>query len=189
MFTGHDLMMRQLSKILEPLNDNGIFVGVEVGVWEGELSERLLMHYENLLLHMVDPWDAIFNSKRNPREPTRWKNRPHGLMGKHKASTRTKPYLKRRWLHSATSLQAAKIFRGFTQFDFVIIDADHDYDSVLADMNAWWPLVCRGGFLICNEYGKKGVHADVTKAVDYFSKYQGPFERLGKQLAVFKKQE
>jgi predicted O-methyltransferase YrrM len=50
--------------------------------------------------------------------------------------------------------------------DFAFIDADHDYESVRADLGAWWPKIKPGGILAGHDYGTCWV--GVTQAVDEF---------------------
>lgn len=49
------------------------------------------------------------------------------------------------------SVSAAELF-GDGSFDWVHIDARHDYDSVVADINAWAPKVKAGGWLSGDDY-------------------------------------
>jgi len=63
-------------------------------------------------------------------------------------------------------------------FDYVHIDADHTYDAVLADLNAWWPKVKVGGVIsghdyIANKTLKSGVTFGVIEAVAEFRKQNG----------------
>ena len=37
-------------------------------------------------------------------------------------------------------------------YDFVYLDARHDYKGVLADLNAFWPLLRRGGIMAGHDY-------------------------------------
>lgn len=37
-------------------------------------------------------------------------------------------------------------------FDFVFIDADHTYESLLADLKAWWPLIRVGGAIAGHDH-------------------------------------
>jgi hypothetical protein len=49
------------------------------------------------------------------------------------------------------SVEAAKQFEdGY--FDFVYIDANHNYDSVTADLEAWYPKVRKGGMIAGHDY-------------------------------------
>ena len=52
------------------------------------------------------------------------------------------------------SVEAAPMF-GTRAADFVFLDADHDYDSVKADLEAWEP-VCRG-LIAGHDYNQGGV--------------------------------
>ena len=38
-------------------------------------------------------------------------------------------------------------------FDWIYIDAMHDYENVIADLNAWWPKRRPGGFFTGDDYG------------------------------------
>ena len=50
--------------------------------------------------------------------------------------------------------------------DFVFLDADHDYESVKADIAAWLPKVKPGGILAGHDYmcGWPGVDRAVAEA-------------------------
>jgi predicted O-methyltransferase YrrM len=38
------------------------------------------------------------------------------------------------------------------RFDFVYVDARHDYKGVLLDLEDWWPLVNEGGIMAGHDY-------------------------------------
>ncbi len=54
---------------------------------------------------------------------------------------------------------------------FVFIDGGHDYDSVVADLRAWWPKVQPGGYLTGDDYQPSW--PGVIKAVNDFSEEVG----------------
>lgn len=56
------------------------------------------------------------------------------------------------------------------------LDGGHDYDSVMADLRAWWPLLAPGGMLIGDDYYDDGRWPTVRKAFDEF------FGKLGLSL-------
>ena len=71
----------------------------------------------------------------------------------------------------ATSVDASQAFRDF-YFDWVYIDAGHDYSSVLRDIEAWMPKVKKEGFLVFNDFahidpyfGRYGVHRAVSEFI------------------------
>jgi hypothetical protein len=66
----------------------------------------------------------------------------------------------------APSICAARLFP-LGSVDFAFIDAGHDYQSVLADLTAWWPRIKPGGTLAGHDYGDPS-WSEVTQAVNDF---------------------
>lgn len=73
--------------------------------------------------------------------------------------------------------------------DLVLIDGNHDYDFVLADLSAWWPKVRDGGVLAgddyCEPYGVVGAVRDyVGHSVEVLQPREGergnPYFRMRK---------
>lgn len=71
-------------------------------------------------------------------------------------------------VYAEDSLIAAARF-GSASCDFVLLDGSHDYVSVLADLDAWWPKVKSGGVIAGDDYRKQGVFDAVT---DFFEHYK-----------------
>ena len=65
----------------------------------------------------------------------------------------------------STELIAQEMDAGSLQL--VFIDADHGYESMIADIKAWLPKVKAGGVLCGHDYNKSSQdHTGVTQAVD-----------------------
>jgi len=47
--------------------------------------------------------------------------------------------------------------------DFVLIDAQHDYKSVLGELNKIWPYLSKGGYIICHDYHKPRIKYAIEK--------------------------
>jgi predicted O-methyltransferase YrrM len=88
----------------------------------------------------------------------------------------------RRVIIARPSVEAAENFDD-NSMDFVFLDADHSYESVKADITAWWPKIKPGGWLCGHDYGgwlvvKRGgketkQYFGVKQAVDEFAEGLG----------------
>lgn len=62
-------------------------------------------------------------------------------------------------------------------FDFIYLDARHDYDGIKEDMEAWWPLLKVGGLFAGHDFVEDGVNTaglfGVQKAVKEFVDAKG----------------
>ena len=65
------------------------------------------------------------------------------------------------------STKAARCFDD-GELDFVFIDAEHSYEAVKADIEAWWRKLRRGGLLIGHDYDPARFPG-VCRAVDEFA--------------------
>ena len=67
------------------------------------------------------------------------------------------------------SINAAEVlkFHGI-QADVIHIDAGHEYQSVISDIKAWWPILTPGGLLIGDDYYPKDGWPGVKQAFDEF---------------------
>jgi methyltransferase family protein len=83
------------------------------------------------------------------------------------------------------SEQAASLFEDGT-LDFVFLDADHSYEAVRRDVEAWFPKVKRRGVLGGHDY----LHPDfpgVRRAADeFFREQELPLQVLGSSFLVTK---
>jgi cephalosporin hydroxylase len=61
-----------------------------------------------------------------------------------------------------TSTQAAACYDDHS-LDFVFLDADHTYASVVADITAWRPKIRPGGYLAGHDFGWTGVKQAVNQ--------------------------
>lgn len=101
---------------------------VEIGIYNGDFAEKNLRHFKGDY-YMVD----IAVRKELQTRLNSWRNEPH--------------------IHflNMKSIEAADTFKD-ESLDWVYIDARHDYNSVLEDMNAWWPKLKQGGMFSGHDY-------------------------------------
>lgn len=141
-------------------------VGVEIGVFKGRLSSRLLVSDPTLYLYMVDPWAAV--------ESGSWSDTDDVLAGftqdQHdnamkQAIQAVERFHGRHEIMRMTSLEAAAKFSAHS-VDFVFIDGDHSYTGCSADIDAWLPKVRNGGILGGHDYREDKAGFGVKRAVD-----------------------
>lgn len=140
------------------------YPAAEVGVAEGRFSEEIL-GWGVPLLYMVDVWSHTPGAK--------------GLRG-HEQAAHDARYEKvlqianrhgeRAIVLRGESVQMAQALPDGL-LGFVHIDASHDYDSVLADLKAWYPKLVRGGLLTGHDF----LNPDygVCQAIEEFAGEQG----------------
>lgn len=157
-------------------------IGIEIGVYRGALSCRLLAADPTIVLYMVDPWRSI----RTP-EYLATDDKHHEMTQEEQDAAlqttlqRVLPYGKRARIMRMTSLEAAPNFMDGT-IDFVFIDGDHSYAAVKADIAAWWPKLVSGGLLSGHDY-RDDKDYGVQQAVNEFAK--GKDLRLGQNHTWF----
>jgi len=144
--------------LLTEMKLNGI--AVEVGVDQGCFSEQVLKNWGGRLYFMVDGWKRYdgYNDLCE-RDDILMEDIYQRVLTKFKDD-------KRAVTIRSFSIEAARIFQP-DFFDFVYIDADHTYESVKADIKAWWPKVRSGSVFAGHDY-KEGM--GVIQAVDEFVK-------------------
>jgi predicted O-methyltransferase YrrM len=110
------------------VKDNEFTLGAELGVHEGVTHFYLLDRCPKLTMIGVDRYQG--------NQEKYWE----GIS----------PKLEEKGIRSIfyrMSTVEAATYVGTGELDFVFIDADHRYNSVLADIKAWKPKVRKGGYI------------------------------------------
>lgn len=131
-----------LGKCAVNVTGRAAMIGIQYGAFERKIGED----YHGVI-HCVDLWQdaAIYEiAKQN--------------LCNHAANHATY------YLHKKDSLEAAKFFKD-GELDFVYIDANHFFNEVLFDMDAWFPKVRSGGIFAGHDY-TMGKDIEVKEAVD-----------------------
>jgi hypothetical protein len=122
--------------------------GAEIGVKLGKYSDELLTNWRGEELVSIDPWLAA-----DPDEYVDRSNVSQEEFDRYYADTRERlsRFGDRSSIWRTTSVEAAARVPDHS-FDFVYIDARHDYDSVKEDLEAWCAKVRPGGILAGHDY-------------------------------------
>ena len=138
------------------LNVQKKLVGVEVGVLNGDYSEKILNFFNkkfDFYFYLIDPWKG-FNDYDQKFLDICYSN------VKRKFSNNKKITILRQ-----TSRLASSNFDD-ESLDFVYIDANHEYKYISEDLELWFPKLKSHGVLFGDDYSRNyGVH----KAVNEFS--------------------
>jgi hypothetical protein len=160
---------------------------VEVGVWKGRsvafMGVEIINSGKNITLDCVDTF-AGSSEHIDPSHPFFNKqllDDPQWLYNEFVRNTQ--PVASVINPIKAVSWEAAQLYDD-NSLDFVFLDAAHDYDSVVKDINAWLPKVGVGCHLAGHDYNETG-WPDLVKAInDYFG--VGNFE-VSEGCWIFKK--
>lgn len=160
-------------------------VGVEIGVFAGDTSCRLLQH-PTLTLYMVDSWEG--GGDAYAAESGDWHARltldqqtSYERMAR-KAVEAAGP---RARIVKARSAEAAESFPD-AMLDFAFIDADHSYEGCAADIAAWLPKVKPGGVIGGHDYDNHDFPGfGVNRAVDEFCSAHGLALEKGENFTWF----
>jgi hypothetical protein len=154
----------EFGPLLHRLGFTCLDVAVEVGVHRGEYARQFLDGWEGYLF-LVDPWQ---NAMPGYVDPVAGGNRDADL----EACCQALAGLWNRvsaWKN--TSVEAAAEFED--EFAaFVYIDANHAYEHVKADIEAWWPKLRHGGILAGHDWTGEWKH-NVRRAVREFAGPRG----------------
>ena len=125
--------------------------GIEIGVHEGDLSERLIRFTKPKRLYLIDPW-AVFDDDTHADS---W-------YGSRKVTEKDMDARHQRVVKRVGWLNNVTILRDFSQnvadrfddetMDFVYIDGDHSYEAVKRDIALYGPKVKPGGVLIGDDF-------------------------------------
>jgi hypothetical protein len=146
--------------------ENHVKVAIEVGCWLGSMTRYIAnLIPENGLVYAVDHW--LGSEEHQPGQ----------VFAVPFLSVLYEQFLSN-IIHSGltnkiipvrmNSVDAAKLLVNIVP-DLIYIDASHDYESVYADLQAWYPLV-KGHGILC---GDDWHHGPIQQAVFTFAKEKG----------------
>jgi hypothetical protein len=122
-------------------------IGVELGVQHGFLSKAFLTRWPSCTEYMlVDLWAPQENYKDIANVDQKKQNE---IMGR--AIESTKPWENKiRMCRNYTSVCVKNVPDDY--FDFIYVDARHDFKGVYEDMEMWWPKLRKGGIMAGHDY-------------------------------------
>ena len=155
--------------LMETMPKNAICA--EIGVWEGEFSQEILVKLTPKKLYLIDPWKFM------PEYKERWygggiAKSQADMDGIYKSVKKLFADRKHVILKRKPSSKAVRDFRN-NYFDWVYIDGNHSYDHVKEDLELYLPKIKKGGYLAGDDYlSPWGLlnNYEVKRAVDNFAR-------------------
>jgi predicted O-methyltransferase YrrM len=137
----------------------------EVGSFTGASALALVNYAERL--YCIDTWQGGGNHEDTvdriyQKQPERF------VLNAFEYNTR---HVSDKIVVCKESSLSAAVNMGDLDFDLVFLDADHRYEAVKADIQAWLPLVRPGGIMATHDFGDQfpGVRQAVTSLIKKFS--------------------
>lgn len=118
---------------------HGFTLGAEIGCHRGKTTEKLLSRNPKLKMFAVDLWDIP------PESSGQYDNCNFG-RAKREFYRRTSKFKHRVTVLQGVSWEMASKVQDCS-LDFVFIDADHSYQSVIKDIVAWTPKLKANGII------------------------------------------
>ena len=145
----------------------------EIGVYNGEFSERILKKKKFVKLYGVDPWlyypdlYKVENSDKYKQDEQDFRYR--------NTLTRLKKYIDqgRAVIIRNTADNAAKEDLKDINFDFVYIDGNHGYDYVMSDLQNYSAKLNKKGKICLDDYHFPEVHDAAKDFLEKNEKYEG----------------
>ncbi len=145
------------------LNKHDLTLGAELGVQKGNNFKYLIENKDDLVLHGVDIWSE---------KEVRWNGTPSDKLQFQPDSVNSeylmnlkewaKDYEGRVFFHRHFTTYATKFFND-GELDFIFIDAGHEYEDVKADIEAWYPKIKKGGYMIGHDVNQTQVRRAVRE--------------------------
>ena len=179
---------RDLGQLLRSYNLTGN--GVELGVRDGTFTRELLRGWHSCAEYVqVDVWAPLSNYRDSSNKGWRAQN-----------------VIRQRATRAAQEAVAAGDARRFSQcanftstcvhdyadgtFDFIYVDARHDYAGVIQDLSMWWPKLAVGGVMAGHDYTWQREPRDAVEArqdphtqkQDWALNFDGTRDRLGRAV-------
>jgi len=140
--------------------DLGFRIGAEIGVKKGYYSKILCLYNPELKLYSIDPW----------METDEYRDYTQDKMERYYEESKRRLESVNCELIRKKSLDAVKDFDD-NSLDFVYIDGDHRYKSVIDDLTEWSRKVKPNGIIAGHDWGLYPArNCDVEKAVPEFIK-------------------
>lgn len=145
-------------------------VGVEIGVNDGDFSDFLLSNWDCKKLYSVDPW-------KNYDDYSDAYNKDQKILDNKYLNTkkRLSQFGSKSEIIRLPSVEASKLFPD-NFFDFIYIDAAHEYKFVKEDIDSWLPKLKQNGIIAGHDFVPDGTYYFKMGGVSEFGVRRAVYE-------------
>jgi len=151
--------------LIELIRDNDSRTVAEIGVLDCANATKIFSACAEQIdaYYLIDPWEPYGIEGAEGEEDSGY-TPSMNWEGLHQRALRLRTqYPEQVWAWRLPSVEAAQLF-GPELLDLVFIDANHSYQTVKNDIDAWWPIVRVGCILAGHDYSQH--YPGVVRAVD-----------------------
>ena len=145
------------------INEIDRTIGAEVGVWQGETSEKVLAGRNHTRMYLVDRWGPPVEGDSYDTGGSKISKRPENehTAAYHVFLNRITPFEDRATIIRTDTVKGS-IAINDAELDYCFIDGDHSFIGLLRDLIAYIPKVKVGGWIGGHDWNEKW---DVEDAV------------------------
>jgi len=129
-------------------NKNNYKLGIELGSYRGEFAKHILDNWDGSLI-CIDLFDRSDNYDFN--NETGYYSGINKNLILPEFNDKLKSHYNNLLTIQSDTVGAVKFFPD-NHFDFIYIDADHRYESVIKDMEMWYPKLKSGGLFSGHDF-------------------------------------
>jgi predicted O-methyltransferase YrrM len=168
--------LREQEYLIQGLNDmclniKNISKMVEIGSYIGESTEIFAQNYPNSIIYCVDPWQSGYDTNDlASMDMGGVEDEFDKRMEKYNNVFKIKK----------TSIEASYDFEN-NYLDFIYIDANHTYESVVKDIEVWLPKIKKDGYIGFHDYDNSEVKRAINEKLgeaEYWFEDQSVFFKI-----------
>ena len=155
--------MEYIDSVIKLIKDYHCQVVAEIGVFRGVLAKEVIERCCLQRYYLIDPWRPFGGEGAQSYVEVITQDQWDDMCQQIYVELGVCPEVR---IIRLDSIRATRLFEPelrFRPLDMVFIDADHSYEHVKQDIEAWYPLIKKGGIISGHDYGS---YQGVIRAVN-----------------------